>query len=128
MSKKACGLFRQFFAVCCAHSLCAVGAQLVHLQPEKYFVSGTRPDTKCFRLCFSLTRKILRSFFNSLRKTPESSGVFLTLFSDFLPITDFVDGINRNKGCRIHFTDIIHHCLYSCLAAMVMISFHTTFS
>ena len=77
LSKIPFGAFRQFFAVCCAHSLCAVGAQLVHSQPEKYFVSGTRPDIKCLRLYFSLTRKILRSFFNSLRKTPDDSGVFL---------------------------------------------------
>ena len=40
------GLFRQVFAVCRAHSLFAYGEQLAHLQPEKYFLSGTRPDRK----------------------------------------------------------------------------------
>ena len=40
------GLFRQVFAVCRAHSLFAYGEQLAHLQPEMYFLSGTRPDRK----------------------------------------------------------------------------------
>ena len=34
------------FAVCRAHSLFAYGEQLAHLQPEMYFLSGTRPDRK----------------------------------------------------------------------------------
>ena len=46
LSKKTSGLFRQAFAVCCAHNLYAFGVQIPHLQPEKYFVPGTRPDTK----------------------------------------------------------------------------------
>ena len=29
------------FAVCCAHNLCAAGAQIPHLQPEKYFLRRT---------------------------------------------------------------------------------------
>ena len=45
-SKIPSGAFRRIFAVCRAHSLCACGAQLAHLQPEKYFASGTRPDAK----------------------------------------------------------------------------------
>ena len=28
-------------AVCCAHNLCAAGAQIPHLQPEKYFLRRT---------------------------------------------------------------------------------------
>ena len=41
LSKKTFGLFRQFFAVCCAHNLFAIGEQIPHLQPEKYFAPGT---------------------------------------------------------------------------------------
>ena len=67
MSKIPCGAFRQFSAVCCAHNLYAFGVQIPHLQPEMYFVSGTRPDTKCFSLYFLLTQKTLRGFFDSLR-------------------------------------------------------------
>ena len=61
--------------------------QIPHLQPEKYFPSGTegelpgtgkrgrpgvRPDGKCFLSCFSLARKILRSFFYSLNASREA--------------------------------------------------------
>jgi hypothetical protein len=67
LSKKAFCLFRQIFAVCCAHNLLAYGEQIPHLQPEMYFASGTRPDAKCFSLCFLLTQKILRSFFGFSR-------------------------------------------------------------
>ena len=73
VSKIPFGAFRQIFAVCCAHNLFAVSEQIPHLQPEKYFPSGTRPDEKCFRSCFSLTRKILRSFFYSLKRRSECS-------------------------------------------------------
>ena len=103
MSKKACGLFRQFFAVCCAHSLCAVGAQLVHLQPEKYFVSGTRPDTKCFRLCFSLTRKILRSFFNSLTAPAEAGAVLQS--QGFQKPPDFFSVFQHDGFCMLGLAD-----------------------
>ena len=34
-----------------------------------YFVSGTRPDTKCIGLYFLLTQKTLRGFFDSLNGT-----------------------------------------------------------
>ena len=63
MSKIPCGAFRQFSAVCCAHNLYAFGVQIPHLQPDMYFVSGTRPDTKCSKLYFPLTQKTLRGFF-----------------------------------------------------------------
>ena len=39
LSEKPGGFFRQKVAVCCAHNLCAIGAQIPHLQPEKYFLS-----------------------------------------------------------------------------------------
>ena len=61
LSKNPFGLFRQFFAVCCAHNLFAIGEQIPyimeqlplaivpldslrdapHLQPEMYFLPGT---------------------------------------------------------------------------------------
>ena len=63
VSKIPFGAFRQIFAVCCAHNSSAYGEQIPHLQPDKYFASGTRPDAKCFRLCFLLAQKILRSLF-----------------------------------------------------------------
>ena len=40
-AEKPFGFFRQRIAVCCAHNLCAIGAQIPHLQPEKYFLSRT---------------------------------------------------------------------------------------
>ncbi len=39
------------------HSLCACGAQLVHLQPEKYFRPGTRPGRKWILLYSPLLRR-----------------------------------------------------------------------
>ena len=71
LSKIPFGAFRQFFAVCCAHNLFAVSEQIPHLQPEKYFPPGARPDGKYLLLCFPLTRKILRSFFYSLKRHPK---------------------------------------------------------
>ena len=38
---KPSGFFDKRLAVCCAHNLCAIGAQIPHLQPEKYFLSRT---------------------------------------------------------------------------------------
>ena len=73
VEKNPIGVFRQYFAVCYAHNLYAFGAQIPHLQPEMYFVSGTRPDTKYFGLFFLLTQKTLRGFFDSL-KGPEIAG------------------------------------------------------
>jgi|GEM_PF-1131492 len=61
------GLFRQVFAVCCAHSLFAYGEQLAHLQPEKYFLSGARPDRKFLILFGGLRRQTLRGFFDKLK-------------------------------------------------------------
>ena len=40
LSKKRC-FFDKEFAVCCAHNLCTGGAQIPHLQPEKYFSRRT---------------------------------------------------------------------------------------
>ena len=74
--EKARWAFPPVFAVCCAQNL--LWEQIPHLQPEKYFLPGTegelpgtgkrdhpgvRPGRKCFGFCFSLSRKILRSFF-----------------------------------------------------------------
>ena len=53
----------------------AIGEQIPHLQPEMYFLPGTRPGRKYFPLCFSLSRKILRSFFYSLN-SPTDVGLF----------------------------------------------------
>ena len=38
---KPSGFFDKRLAVCCAHNLCAIGAQISHWQPEKYFLSRT---------------------------------------------------------------------------------------
>ena len=46
LSKKGKALFLTKFAVCYAHNLFADGEQIPHLQPEKYFRSGTRPGRK----------------------------------------------------------------------------------
>ena len=35
------GFFDKRLAVCCVHNLYAYGAQIPHLQPEKYFLSRT---------------------------------------------------------------------------------------
>ena len=48
------GAFRQIFAVCCAQNLFAVSEQILHLQPEKYFLPGTRPGRKRFAIPISL--------------------------------------------------------------------------
>ena len=69
MSKIPFGAFRQIFTVCSAHNLFADSEQIPHSQPVAYFPPGTGPDGKCFKSCFSLTRKILRSFFYGLRRT-----------------------------------------------------------
>ena len=63
LSKIPFGAFRQGFAVCRAHSLCAAGAQLAHLQPDRYFLPGTRPGRKWVSFSLPLLRQILRSFF-----------------------------------------------------------------
>ena len=95
LSKNPFGLFRQFFAVCCAHSLCAFGAQLAHLQPEKCFrprTEGELPGTgkrghpgvrrgrKRFRLYSPQLRRTLRGFFDSLKRKQ----IFCFLFSVFM--------------------------------------------
>jgi len=68
LSKIPFGAFRQFFAVCYAHNLFACSEQIPHLQPEMCFCPRTRRGQKRFLLCFPLTRKILRSFFYSLKR------------------------------------------------------------
>ena len=54
--------FLTVFAVCCAHNLFAAGEQIPHLQPEMYFLPGTRPGRKWIPFCLPLLRQILRSF------------------------------------------------------------------
>ena len=44
--KSPLGLIGRFFAVCCAQNMLAVGDHIPHLQPDMYFLSGTRPDRK----------------------------------------------------------------------------------
>ena len=46
LSKKGFALFDKRIAVCCAHVLSAYSGQDAHVQPELYFLSGTRPDRK----------------------------------------------------------------------------------
>ena len=60
------GAFRQDFAVCRAHNLFAYGGQILHLQPEKYFLPGTRPGRKWIEMGLPQKRQILRSFFDIL--------------------------------------------------------------
>ena len=67
LSKNPFGLFRQFFAVCCAHSLCAFGAQLPHLQPERCFRPRTRRGRKRFHFVFRLRGKFCEAF-DSLKR------------------------------------------------------------
>ena len=90
VSKIPFGAFRQFFAVCCAHNLFACGEQIPHLQPEKYFSSGTRPDKKCFRLCFPLTR--LRGKFCE---------AFSTVSDRHLPVPIFFRLSNQRKSTAV---------------------------
>ncbi|MBQ3192760.1 MAG: hypothetical protein IJB59_04220, partial [Oscillospiraceae bacterium] len=47
----------------------AYGEEIPHLQPEKYFLPGTRPGRKYFSLYFPLARKTLRGFFYRLSTT-----------------------------------------------------------
>jgi len=60
------GLFRQFFAVCCAHNLFAIGEQILHLQPEMCFRPRTRRGRKRFYFVFRLRGKFCEAFFDSL--------------------------------------------------------------
>ena len=46
LSKKGFAFFDKRIAVCRAHDLYALGVQIAHLQPDRYFLSGTRPDRK----------------------------------------------------------------------------------
>ena len=46
VKKGLCPFFDKRIAVCCAHVLSAYSGQDAHLQPELYFLSGTRPDRK----------------------------------------------------------------------------------
>ncbi|MBQ3192673.1 MAG: hypothetical protein IJB59_03775, partial [Oscillospiraceae bacterium] len=59
-----------------AHNLFAYGEQIPHLQPEKYFLPGTRPGRKYFSLYFPLARKTLRGFFDGLRRGAAPPFVF----------------------------------------------------
>jgi len=46
LSKTPEGVSDNRLAVCCAQNLCAIGAQIPHLQPEKYFLSRTCRERK----------------------------------------------------------------------------------
>ena len=94
LSKIPFGAFRQFFAVCCAHHLSADSRQIPHLQPEKYFLPGTRPGRKCFLLYFLLTQKTLRGFFYSLKGLP-TGRPFILLQYNILSV-----GEGFNPLCR----------------------------
>ena len=60
------------------HSLCACGAQLVHLQPEKYFRPGTRPGRKWILTLFAAAAaNSARHFFDTLICPSHSVGAFL---------------------------------------------------
>ena len=41
LSKKGFAFFDKRIAVCRAHDLYALGVQIAHLQPDRYFLSGT---------------------------------------------------------------------------------------
>jgi len=68
--KTPLGIFRQTFAVCCAHNLFACSKQIPHLQPEMYFLPGTRPGRKSFDFIRRLLRRTLRGFWSKLRRHP----------------------------------------------------------
>ena len=67
LSKIPFGAFRQVLQPAAAHKQSAKGGLFARLRSDRYFVSGTRPDTKCFEMCFPLARNILRSFFYRLK-------------------------------------------------------------
>ena len=71
--KNPFGVFRQILAACCAHSLCALGAQLPHLQSEKCFCPRTRRGQKRFKFYSPHPRRTLRGFFNSLNRAGANS-------------------------------------------------------
>ena len=48
LSKKTVVFFDKRIAVCCAHNLPADGGQIPHWQTEKYFLSRTCRERKCF--------------------------------------------------------------------------------
>jgi len=62
LSKNPFGLFRQFFAVCHAHNLFALGEQIPHLQPEMYFCPCTRHGQNDFNLFATLAANSARLF------------------------------------------------------------------
>ncbi|MBO5171261.1 MAG: hypothetical protein J6B70_11060 [Oscillospiraceae bacterium] len=79
---KSLRAFPTVFAVCRAHNLFAIGEQIPyimeqlplaivpldslrdapHLQPEMYFLPGTRPGRKCSEFLLLLTQQTLRGF------------------------------------------------------------------
>jgi hypothetical protein len=100
LSKNPFGLFRQFFAVCCAQNLFAVYEQIPHLQPDRCFRPRTRRGRKPFILCFSLARKILRSFFDSLRGQYSLPSLSVTKMYTFCEYMDF-SGSSRYNGAEV---------------------------
>ena len=86
MSEIPFGAFRQIhIAVCCAHNLFAFGERIPHLQPEKYVLSGTRPDRTCFGiLFFCFRRKLCGAFLPSAGSTVRASCFFYLEMRIFL--------------------------------------------
>ena len=77
LSKKPPGFSDKRLAVCCAHNLCAIGAQIPHLQPEKYFLSRIYRERKYFPFFASCGRQTLRGFFDTLKRpTGHAGGAF----------------------------------------------------
>ena len=56
------GLFRQYFAVCCAHNSFADGERIPHLQPEKCFRPRTRRGRKQLNFIRRLRGELCEAF------------------------------------------------------------------
>jgi len=80
VAEKPFGLFRQIFAGCYVHNLFADCEQIPHLQPEKYFPSGTRPDRKFIQTLFSAyAENSARLFTVCITHCPAAMGDFLQI-------------------------------------------------
>ena len=64
MSKIPFGAFRQFFAVCCAQNLFAVGKQIPHLQPEMYFAHVHAAAKNELTLFFASAKNTAKLFYS----------------------------------------------------------------
>ena len=83
LSKNPFGLFRQFFAVCCAHNLFAIGEQILHLQPERCFRPRTRRGRKRFDFVFRLRGKFCEAFFDSLEQSGSDETLCLLIRENY---------------------------------------------